>query len=352
VLDFRSKARASCAAGRRRQWPVLGLVLLSITLLVLASQGANPALWRGLFANQDPAQAQDDGSSGAAALDTRLAPGEAVGVFRSPRDISATQEDGAAKDQLFPGVRGDYLSVVRDDTVLLSKENDAWFHLFDVLSGATADELRKASEGELTHVQLYNQPRAYRGHLVDIAGRLRGIQHLEATKNSYGVSGYYKLWIEMGSGSNPPIVIAYVLDPPGELRGLENTAEKISDPVQLTGFFFKRLAYKAQDTIRLAPLLVAKTVQVQPTAPPAAEPENNAGREIVRSTIVALVLLGILWFAIRRSAARSLHSGGSRGFVVGGAKTTTAATDPSEFLEHLSRKPIEEVSSSSGTEAH
>jgi len=286
-------------------------------------------------------------------VDTRLAgSGEAADVFRSPpaEDPIAQDQFDAPHEHLFPGVRADYLGLVRDDTVLPSKENDAWFHLFELLSAKTDNELRRASEGKVEHVQLYNQPRAYRGHLVTVSGRLRSAQYLEATANSYGVAGYYKLAIETGRSSNPPIVIGYVLDLPKALRAQNNEQRDLSEQVRLTGFFFKRLAYKAQDTIRLAPLLVGKSLDWTPPPAPA-QPQSEAGSEIVSGVIVGLVLLGLVALAIRRSAVRSSKAGTSQRFVMGSAKSTTSTADPTDFLKDLACQRDPESLPSSHVEA-
>jgi hypothetical protein len=243
----------------------------------------------------------------------------------------------------FPGVRRDYLSLVRDDTVLQPRESDAWYHLFDLLTRTDKSKLQKNSIGQVTHVQLYNQPSAYRGWLVTISGRLRGAERLEATQNAFGVKEYFKLWIEMGNGANPPIAIAYVLELP---EGLATGAD-MSEQVDLTGFHFKRLAYKAQDDIRLAPLIAAKTLDWTPqsmdapTSEEQAEPKGARG-EIIRSTIIAIVLLGIVWFAIRRTVIKRTGTTSRRGFVYGSSGAPKSTGDPATFLSELAERPIEQ----------
>jgi hypothetical protein len=194
-------------------------------------------------------------------------------------------------------------------------------------------------------VQLYNQPRAYRGRLVSFSGRLRSAERLSATKNAYGVDRYYKLAIEVGAGTNPPVVIVYSLELPDGLEQRRSPHGAFSEPIRLTGFFFKRLAYKAQDTIRLAPLLAAKTVDWIPApAAPQAVASNPVG-EIARNTLVALVLLGLVWFAIRKSAARTSSRVSRRGFVIPAKKAERSPLSPDDFLSSLANDSIDDRSS-------
>jgi hypothetical protein len=349
VLDFRGKQRLYGFSGLGHR-PTAALVALTVVVLLGVGAAVRPGRLSALLA--EPPTSEDARGE---RIDTRLHKKEPLGVFVSPlgggaADGHATNETSefpsAERQVYFRGVRPDYLSVVRDDTVLVSKENDAWFHLFDVLDHASERDLQAASEGELAYVQLYNQPRAYRGKLVSLSGRLRSAEHLSSSKNSYGVESYYKLAIEVGSGGNPPVVIAYVLELPDGIENRKSHDGSLSESIRLTGFFFKRLAYKAQDTIRLAPLMAAKTVEwtPEPAAPTTAD--QNPITAVARSTLVAIVLLGLVWFAIRRSVARVGSKGQGRGFVIRSRSAERSSLTPDEFLRSLAGVPVEGQESS------
>ena len=72
--------------------------------------------------------------------------------------------------------------------------------------------------------------------------------------NRFGIAGYYDLWLKP-SGQNSPIRVYCLSLPEGFPRG-----EKLREEVTVTGFYFKRQAYMADDGLRVAPVVLAKTV--------------------------------------------------------------------------------------------
>jgi hypothetical protein len=167
-----------------------------------------------------------------------------------------------------------FLDDIRDNTVFRPDEKDAWFRLLERLQRREARELRNESVGTVGFLALYRQPEEYRGKLVTVEGSVRLGYHRPAPRNIYGIEGYYILWLKP-SGSNSPIVVYALEVPEGfpDIRQMESEGEKpeLEEPVAVTGFFFKRWAYRAQDSTRLAPLVLAKTVSWEP-APRSGKP--------------------------------------------------------------------------------
>ena len=141
--------------------------------------------------------------------------------------------------------------------------------------------------------QLFRQSEEYRGKLVTVRGDLRLMYYVEAPENSASLEGYYVLWLRPAGGPNFPLVV-YCLDVPPGFPPVKETRQRVTtlhEPVELTGFFFKRWAYRAQDGIRTVPLLLAKIPQWQ------ARPKLKKAR-LPSSTVIVMVVCGLGLLAI------------------------------------------------------
>ncbi len=235
----------------------LGLVLL---LAHEVRQGptigrALQAMFGGVAEDEIPRDAE---------VDTRLIepdPKDLIpGTFLSPREVRPPAD---RTSEFFPGVNPEYLDPVRDDTFHRGVERDGWFHLFRILSDADPDDLEAASRGRVSFVQLFRQSSDYRGHLVRLRGTVRGAFPLWPPKNDYGIDRYYQVWLFPDDNPAMPVVL-FCLDLPEEFP----TGMELEERAEVVGFFFKRLAYEATDTLRTAPAVLARGLRWEP-APPA-----------------------------------------------------------------------------------
>ena len=180
----------------------------------------------------------------------------------SPRDSPDTFRAYPIVHQAAPQPRDDYpdvepelFSAVRDNTYFRTAESAAWFRLLSILQRASAQELEAASIGDVSYVQLAQQPHVYRARLVTVRGTVRQVTDEQPAANDIGLKSYDRLVIQPAGGGNWPI-FAYVLElPAGFPQGKDVAAE-----VSVTGFFFKDLSYAWQDGLGIAPVLLAKTV--------------------------------------------------------------------------------------------
>ena len=121
----------------------------------------------------------------------------------------------------------------------------------------TQDELKSSSLGEVTYVQLVDQPRAYRAKVVTVRGTVRQVTEQTPAENDIGLESYYRLVVQPSDGTVWPFFV-YCLELP------EDFAEE-QDPaidVTATGYFFKNLSYRWQDGLGIAPVILAKTVTI------------------------------------------------------------------------------------------
>lgn len=195
-------------------------------------------------------------------------------------------------------MRTDYLRTVRDDAVLRGVEHDAWFHLFEVLERTDEAKLRAASTGKVGYVQLFEQPKEYRGRLVTVRGVVRGVRKLPAAKNIYGISEYYQLSLEPEGGPAFPIIIYALHLPTGFPGGMKVTAEPSACTLYSAGPTRLEMA-------SFAPLILARTVEWrQPTSLARSTTDTNSIPWIVGATAAAAgLIVAMLWLRSRRPSA-------------------------------------------------
>ncbi len=296
MLDFRRHRRALKHPGPALERRILAL-LVGMGLVVLLIVGAgNPGNWRWIVPDRPPAAGQQ-----------RVAgePGRVVIAAAGPRpDDGPTDEpqDAVAEvveERLFSGVRADYLNAVRDDTEFRPTEADGWFHLFALLERTPNEKLVTASEGRVSYLQLDQQPRAYRGHVVTVGGVARAAKRVTAPENAFAVKQYYQLWLQPNRDSDELIVVYFLDLPDGFPLGPQIEAE-----CSAAGFFFKRWAYRSRGGIATAPLVIAKTLDWQPPPTEERPPAPPLAERLMTAVFAALVLAAMLLvFAVWRGRA-------------------------------------------------
>jgi len=183
------------------------------------------------------------------------------------------------------------LDVIRDNTLDRPEEHAVFLHLMEILRRASPEQLQRASLGRITYAQLQRQPNQYRGKLVTIRGTVRRVVAAHAPKNDRGIDRYYQLWIQPADAPSWPMVAECLELPRGFPAGPD-----VSEDAQLTGFFFKRWAYIAQDQPRTAPTLLARTIEWEKPAPtPSAPSPANWNSALIALAGVIAVAVWIAW---------------------------------------------------------
>jgi hypothetical protein len=155
------------------------------------------------------------------------------------------------------------LADVRDDTFFRAADVDAWLQIWKTLGEAGRPGMRAASAHRVSFGELFGQPRSFRGRLVRMKGTLHRLERVGAPENNYGVRDYWQGWLEPASGPAEPVVVHFLELPEGMPTGM-----KIREPVEVVGYFLKRHAYAAADTVRVAPLVMALEPTWQPLPAP------------------------------------------------------------------------------------
>jgi hypothetical protein len=260
VLDFQRGQSPRNYFSRREQRRLLLLVMMLGLVLFLVGEARHPENFAWLWSlGQRPAAPQ-----------ASLPPAGAA-------------RQGGAFGGYFPGVTPRYLKEVRDDFPFVTADVDAWFQLLHILRGTDAEKLAAASIGQVTYVQMLQQPEEYRGRLVTLRGIMRRANRVPAPENDYGFEHYYQTWITPQDDPNNLVVVYCLSLPEGFPNGM-----KLEESVELEGFFFKRWVYQAQDKPRTAPVVLAKTVVWHKRPAAAAPPVDESPISILTMVLVAV----------------------------------------------------------------
>lgn len=191
------------------------------------------------------------------------------------------------------------LARVRDDTVWRPDDGAAWFRLFEQLQDTAPEEIARQSVGHVSFVQIYRQSAEYRGKVVTVRGTARMVYRVPAPANHLGVPEYFLFWVQPEDGSNRPIVV-YALNPPAGFPPITSEQQQVQEQVEVTGYFFKRWAYRAADGLNSAPLVIARSPQWSPGPPPAATPSQHLAETLGANFwwLAAAAIAGMLLLAI------------------------------------------------------
>ncbi|MGE0607899.1 MAG: hypothetical protein AB7O62_12465 [Pirellulales bacterium] len=271
------------------------------------------------------------------------------GEFRAVAEPAAQP---ATTRKFFPGVREKYLTEVRDDDFFRPREGNAFFHLLQVLAEADPAAIEKASVGEVSFAQLHEQPAAFRGEIVTLRGRLRQLQRIAAVPNEFGVDDYYQATIQPDDNPTFPVLVYVRRLPPGfpsQLQlakaGQPATIEAYNDDVTLAGFFFKRLAYRAKDDVRTAPLILADSFQWQSGPAPGSVEVAATHTFVVMALVITLGLLLAVLIVARGRGTLAAWINSPRAVPAEGQLTELNRAEllasPSEHLKQLEQQSRE-----------
>jgi hypothetical protein len=191
------------------------------------------------------------------------------------------------------------LGQVRDDTFFREADMDAWLQTWRTLRDLGPQALAKAAVPQVSFAELFGQPRSFRGRLVRFKGTLHRVEELRAPENHYGIESYWQGWLEPASGPAAPVVLQFLERPAGMPVGM-----KVHEAVGVTGFFFKRYAYAAADTVRVAPLVMTIQPRWMPLRSPGEGHSWLSGWALATLAAAIGVTLAAGWLASRGPGRR------------------------------------------------
>ena len=236
MLDFRQNSSRRTTEGRQTQRRLLVLILMLGIVLILMDRARDPAIRRGLSRLLSPPQ----GPGGAIDLHlTAVQPGR-------PEQISPRQPVHPAGG-FRGGPRRHPVDTRRAGLFAPPVGHSQSHRLGDARpSVARAGELRPV----VPPAEPVPRPAGHR------LGRRPPCQPVELLPNEYGIKQYYQVWLWPSDNPSAPMVVYCLRLPQGFPTGME-----LAEPADVTGYFFKRWAYQANDALRAAPELLARTLQ-------------------------------------------------------------------------------------------
>ncbi|MCA9005073.1 MAG: hypothetical protein KDA70_07335 [Planctomycetaceae bacterium] len=225
--------------------------------------------------------------------------------FRPFPDQLAPSLFNEVKDKAFGGVLDDekalYYYVLKHlrETSLKDQKQAAAFNLQQRRSEIKT--YRDHPERELpVFLDLFKNSDRYKGRLVTLTGRVRKLIHYPAAEdNQYGIKTLYEAWLFTDDSQQNPTVVICTEVPPALKDGLPEGTDVI-DHVTVTGYLFKMYVYNAQDTSRVAPLILAKQLEWNPRT--VDERGSRLFSQILAGTLVILIvgIAIVMWKASQR----------------------------------------------------
>jgi hypothetical protein len=186
--------------------------------------------------------------------------------------------------------------------------------------------LERSDARAVSFIELFGQPKSFRGRLVRFTGTVHRLQKVQAPANDYDITEYWQGWVEPADGPASPIVVYFLRLPTGMPHGM-----RMREPVEVVGYFFKRWAYEATDTVRTAPLVMALEPIWQPLPPPPPGGTAIGGYALV--TMAGLVIATLL--AMRFAGGRALQRDRTQPDNLSKSLANVELFSPGEALERL-----------------
>jgi hypothetical protein len=238
-------------------------------------------------------------------IDTRYYPSpksDADSVTIVPQREPAAEK--TADDQ--PEIDPDRLAEIRDDTPWIrASEYPTWYHFWTVLKESPPETLTGRAQS-VGFVELFQQPKAFRGKPVTIEGSARRATYVKVDDPESPVEGYYRVIVWPKGGPPEPIFLYCFELPTGFPTGDEIAADIIA-----TGLFFKRMVYPTEhgDELRRAPVIMARSLTWQQPQQTTPEGDGNTIRFVIAATVIGLVVLvSLLSYVTRTSSLKKLLS--------------------------------------------
>lgn len=121
-------------------------------------------------------------------------------------------------------------------------------------------DAKKNPAGFDTYVDLFMNPSVWQGQLVTLRGHVRHVVSYPADHPEFEGRKLHELWLYTDdSQNNPAVIVTPTL--PAEFP----VDAPLIDQVTVTGCVFKQYVYRSQESRRIAPLILAGSVQWAPT---------------------------------------------------------------------------------------
>lgn len=270
MVDFRGKSKTPAYLTQRFQRRMMAGVCLLGLIFFMAYHAGTPGAWTWLFEKVKPASRE----AAPEKLHARTnRPQDAAGVFVA----QLPDDSGPLPDVLnFKDARRAELKDVRDNSALSTyKEDRLHYQMLQALGKVSQEELESANPETVSYNQLHTQPKAWRAELVHVVGTARlAYRHQVSAEiaEKYGFDHWYEIWVQPPRHKDHSYKVYCLELPPGFPVG-----ERVFEPVEVTGLFYRLLFRNASDDsgkLHPNPVILARTVVWNPVEKQADQPTN------------------------------------------------------------------------------
>ena len=293
--------------------PMRQLMMLCVMLVLVVmvmSRVRQPGMWTwltGSDAERSPSEERlgrsatrvDDGGD-------EIPPG--VFVTAAPELAQSSDEDDRRNSVAAGDANGTALGIdasvfegIQDKTNVLPHR--PYFHLLDVARRKTSEQLEALARRDLTFAHFWRTPELFRGEPVFLKGRLGRLTEITPVRNREGFTRLYEGWLFTGESQGNPYVIV-MSEVPDEMP----LGGDVREAVSFTGLFLKLWKYPSGDGVRVAPLVLGRSVTWhRPPASSAPEPRYYAASLAVVVGLICVLFFSIWWSQRTAASIRRTH---------------------------------------------
>jgi dsDNA-binding SOS-regulon protein len=171
-----------------------------------------------------------------------------------------TEEQQAADTQEHElKLASELTDLIKDNAVgIRESERELYYYLLAKTRDVPPKDIKEAARPSIAFAVLMNESKDLLGEIMTVKGELRRLTAIPAGKNEFGIDTIWEGWLFTADSGLNPYCIRMTSIPEGIPTGQDLGSGVV---VKVTGYFFKRYGYPAQqDHLHVAPLILAKSV--------------------------------------------------------------------------------------------
>ncbi len=189
--------------------------------------------------------------------------------------------------------RGVEFQAIQDKAPIQTRESAAYATLLERARETPAKELAAQSRRDVFFTHYWERPAAYRGVPIHLEGIAKKVLTHEIAPSMSPKGRLYEVWFYSDENRAFPQVVTIEDPPPGLVVGHE-----LNLRVTVDAYFFKKLGYRAGDTLRAAPMFVGR-MSWTPAQPVASAPMVEFRNWSRRDGFAVIVGLLVAYIAVR-----------------------------------------------------
>lgn len=296
-MRFQRDSAPTPYLNRKDQYRMLGLLGMLFLVVLAIDFARRPENWAWMFPDEQQQQelrelSLDDLDFNVLEPENgNLAPDTFRAVPNDERPLNLT-DLGLNVAQIPP----ELLEEVQDRRVgLLRSEAEAMTRVLNRVRTLSQTELEEAAASDIGFRVVFTDAEQHRGRLIRLDALLWRLQPYPHGDPETTEDDLWQAWMfTSDSGKNP--WVAFLAEKPDELE----IGEGINRPVQVVGYFFKNYGYATNEGLHIAPMLIAKSLKLQPLPELADNTTENLSLYVFTFLMTIGMLFGLMiWWFVR-----------------------------------------------------